>query len=119
MEQIVLFQGDSITDACRNRENDTNAGCGYANMVKGALGAAEPYKYIFLNRGISGNRIVDLFARMKADMINLKPDFMSILVGVNDVWHEYTRHNGVSAGYVGYRASSCGVAQHWRGGHQG
>ena len=97
MEKLILFQGDSITDTGRNRENDNNMGFGYANMVAGELGAAKPYQYRFLNRGIGGNRVVDLFARMKVDMINLKPDVMSILIGVNDVWHEYTRHNGVSA----------------------
>lgn len=96
MEKIILFQGDSITDCGRNREVDTSYGVGYANMVTAALSAAEPYKYTFYNRGISGNRVVDLFARIKIDMINLKPDYMSILVGVNDVWHEYTRQNGVS-----------------------
>ena len=97
MSKRILFQGDSITDTGRNRENDNNKGFGYANMVSGELGASEPYQYVFYNRGISGNRVVDLFARMKADMINLKPDIMSILIGVNDVWHEYTRQNGVSA----------------------
>lgn len=97
MEKVILFQGDSITDTGRNRESDNNKGFGYANMVSGEIGANEPYKYTFYNRGVSGNRIVDLFARMKVDMINLRPDYMSILIGVNDVWHEYTRRNGVSA----------------------
>lgn len=97
MQKVIVFQGDSITDTGRNRENDNNKGFGYANMVSGELGANEPYQYVFYNRGISGNRVVDLFARMKVDMINLKPDIMSILIGVNDVWHEYTRKNGVSA----------------------
>ena len=50
-----------------------------------------------INRGISGNRIVDLYARIKSDIINLKPDYLSILVGVNDVWHERDAANGVSA----------------------
>lgn len=97
MSKVILFQGDSITDTGRSREHERNKGFGYANMVTGELGANEPYKYVFYNRGISGNRVVDLFARMKVDMINLKPDIMSILIGVNDVWHEYTRQNGVSA----------------------
>jgi lysophospholipase L1-like esterase len=65
--------------------------------VAGELGMDAPYQYKFYNRGISGNRIVDLYARIKADMINLKPDVMSILIGVNDVWHEYSYQNGVSA----------------------
>lgn len=97
MEKVIVFQGDSITDAGRNRENDINKGYGYANMVAAEIGANTPYEYKFYNRGISGNRVVDLFARMKVDMINLRPDYMSILIGVNDVWHEYTRQNGVCA----------------------
>ena len=95
--KLILFQGDSITDCGRNRDFDYSKGMGYATMVAGELGLTAPYEYDFLNRGISGNRVVDLFARMKKDMINLKPDVMSILIGVNDVWHEYTRQNGVSA----------------------
>ena len=97
MKKLILFQGDSITDAQRNRENDNYAGHGYPTMVKGRLGFEEPGRYEFLNRGISGNRIVDLYARIKIDLINLKPDVLSILIGVNDVWHEMSRENGVSA----------------------
>lgn len=99
MEKIILFQGDSITDAGRVKEpgKEANKGYGYANMVAGELGADEPYRYRFFNRGISGNRVVDLFARMRKDMINLKPDYMSILIGVNDVWHQYRFEDGVSA----------------------
>lgn len=59
--------------------------------------ANEPYKYKCFNRGIGGHRSIDLYARIKEDMINLKPDYMSILVGVNDVWHEYRWQNGLSA----------------------
>ena len=97
MEKVILFQGDSITDCGRSREADYAMGNGYATFVGGALAAKEPYAYRFYNRGISGNRVVDLYARMKMDMINLKPDYMSILIGINDVWHEYTRQNGVDA----------------------
>ena len=97
MEKLILFQGDSITDAGRNRELPHGMGVGYANMTAGELGLAEPYKYIFRNRGISGNRIVDLYARIKKDMINMNPAIMSILIGVNDAWHEYNYQNGVSA----------------------
>ncbi len=97
MSKVILFQGDSITDAGRNKENDFFMGYGYANMVAGELSADYPYAYKFYDRGVSGNRVVDLYARIRLDMINLEPDMMSILVGVNDVWHEYTRQNGVSA----------------------
>lgn len=84
----ILFQGDSITDALRIREEELDLGLGYPLLVKGTLGTDEPGKYEFYNRGISGNRVVDLYARIKKDILNIKPDVMSILVGVNDVWHE-------------------------------
>ncbi len=94
----ILFQGDSITDAGRVYDNDTIVGRGYPLLVKGELGFAAPGKFDFLNRGINGNRIVDLYARMKHDIINLKPDVLSILIGVNDVWHEFGMSpNGVAA----------------------
>lgn len=96
MAELILFQGDSITDAGRNKEIPHGMGVGYANMVAGELGAEKPYQYIFRNRGISGNRVVDLYARIKKDMINMEPAIMSILIGVNDVWHEYKYQNGVS-----------------------
>lgn len=92
----ILFQGDSITDAGRSRENDINSGYGYPTLVKASLGFDNHGEYEFFNRGISGNRIVDLMARIKSDIINLKPDVMSILIGVNDVWHEANYQNGVA-----------------------
>ena len=95
--KTILFQGDSITDAGRSRESDMNKGIGYATMVSGKLGLKYPGQYSFLNRGISGNRIVDVYARIRADIINLNPDYMSLLIGVNDVWHELTVQNGVAA----------------------
>ncbi len=95
--KTILFQGDSITDCGRSRENSEKLGDGYPLLVKAELGYAYPEQYCFYNRGISGNRIVDVYARIKADIINLKPDYMSILIGVNDVWHEFGAQNGVSA----------------------
>lgn len=91
----ILFQGDSITDCSRKREDFYGIGNGYPNMVKGSLGMDCPGEYEFINRGISGNRIVDLYARIKIDFINLKPDYASIYVGVNDAWHEINKQNGV------------------------
>lgn len=96
MSKVILFQGDSITDCGRaHDELNHNLGNGYAAFVKGALGAKYPGEYVFYNRGISGNRIVDLYARIKRDFINLKPDYASIYIGVNDTWHEVTGNNGV------------------------
>ena len=95
--KTILLQGDSITDAGRSRENDTYYGVGYPNLIAGELGYQCPGEYKFLNRGIGGNRIVDLYARIKCDFINLKPDVLSILIGINDVWHEIGNQNGVDA----------------------
>ena len=95
----ILFQGDSITDVGRNTDRGSlqSIGQGYALMVTGELGARYPGQYTFENRGISGNRIVDLYARIKVDCWNLEPDVISILLGVNDVWHEFGNKNGVEA----------------------
>ncbi len=95
--RTILFQGDSITDADRSRQNDGHRGVGYPTLVSSDLGFTYPTKYVFLNRGISGNRVVDLYSRIKADFINLNPTYISILIGVNDVWHELSSHNGVDA----------------------
>ena len=82
MVKRILFQGDSITDCKRIREDNISMGVGYANMVKAELGYEYPEKYEFINRGIGGNRIVDVYARIKSDIINLQPDYMSLLIGV-------------------------------------
>jgi lysophospholipase L1-like esterase len=94
----ILFYGDSITDAQRDRSVDhylSSYGFGYPSFVAGELLSKNPEQYEIINRGISGNRIVDLYARIKADVWNLQPDVLSILVGVNDVWHEINYNNGV------------------------
>ena len=96
-KKVILFQGDSITDVGRDKENNAHNGRGYAHLIAAHLGAYEPQKFTFYNRGISGNRVVDLYARIRKDMINLKPDYLSILIGINDVWHEYAKQNGVCA----------------------
>lgn len=50
-----------------------------------------------MNRGINGNRSIDLLAGIKSDIINLKSDFMIILIGVNDVWHELIKQEWINA----------------------
>ena len=92
----ILFQGDSITDAGRDHAGEYHFGFGYATLVTAKLGNKYPGEYEFNNKGISGNRIVDIYARIKADIINLKPDYMSLLIGINDVWHEVGNKNGVN-----------------------
>ena len=94
----ILFYGDSITDAGRDRETDfqpASYGGGYVKyVVEQLVQAGYPIENL-INRGISGNRIVDLYARIKVDCWNLQPDFISILIGVNDIWHELDYKNGV------------------------
>ena len=94
----ILFQGDSITDAGRAGDGVSDLGGGYPRLVQASLGFDEPGEHTFTNFGISGNRIVDLYARIRNNIINVKPDVMSILIGVNDVWHEFAESpNGVDA----------------------
>lgn len=95
--KTILFQGDSITDAGRNFQDDACMGYGYATMTAGKIAVDWPGQYQVINKGISGNRIVDVYARIKKDIINLNPSYMSILIGVNDVWHEFGERNGVDA----------------------
>ena len=94
--QTVLFQGDSITDAGRKRDAtsaDANSqaalGDGYAWLAASQLlvDRADDKLRIF-NRGISGNKIPDLADRWQADCLDIKPDALSILIGVNDFWHK-------------------------------
>ncbi len=96
--KTFLFQGDSITDAGRDDENQDNfgLGCGYALLLASDIEKNKKGKIKFINRGKSGDRITDVYARIKEDIINLKPDYMSILIGVNDVSHELTQGCGVT-----------------------
>lgn len=96
----IVFFGDSITDMGRSREADKSTdiwsyGKGYQMFVAGSLYGENPQKYEVINRGIIGNRVVDLYARIKSDVWNLQPDVLSILIGINDVWHEIDIKNGV------------------------
>ena len=84
---VFLFQGDSITDGNRGRDKDPNhiMGHGYAFSIASRIGAdfAESNP-VFYNRGISGNRVTDLEKRWQTDTLDIKPDVLSILVGIND-----------------------------------
>lgn len=85
--KTILFQGDSITDGNWGRDLDLNhiLGHGYVYLLASRLGsefaASQPH---FINRGVSGNRVCDLYARWNEDAICFHPDLISILVGVND-----------------------------------
>lgn len=87
---IVLFQGDSITDAGRDRLDEHGMGFGYATMAASWFSALYPEKVVrFLNRGISGNRAKDLRDRWQSDCLELRPTWVSIMIGINDVWRRY------------------------------
>ncbi len=85
---VVLFQGDSITDGGRARTgSDFNHTMGqdYAYLLAAQIGADIPDRNVrFVNRGVSGDRVVDMAARWQQDALSLKPDVLSILIGVND-----------------------------------
>ena len=83
----ILFQGDSITDAHRGPEtgHDAGLGHGYVYLVAARLSADYPAsRLVFVNRGVSGNEVDDLVFRWKEDALALRPDVLSILVGIND-----------------------------------
>ena len=98
---VVLFQGDSVTDCGRDRAaTDANTagalGTGYPLLVASAALATHPDRALkFYNRGVSGNKVPDLQERWTHDTLDLKPDVLSILIGVNDFWHK------LSKGYTG------------------
>lgn len=102
---VILFQGDSITDAGRKREHASEAnsqlgiGNGYAWMAGSQLLLDQPDIKVF-NRGISGHKVPQLAARWDDDCIGLKPNFLSILIGVNDIWHGLNgRYDGTPESY--------------------
>jgi lysophospholipase L1-like esterase len=85
----ILFQGDSITDGNRGRNADPNhiLGHGYQFILSAKYGAELAERHLtFINRGVSGNKVSDLAKRWQTDTLDLKPDVLSILVGVNDLW---------------------------------
>jgi len=94
--QTVLFQGDSITDAGRDREvakeanNPAALGRGYAMLASADLLSRFPDgKLRVFNRGVSGNQVPSLIDRWPSDCLDLKPDLLSILIGVNDIWRNF------------------------------
>lgn len=92
-ERIVLFQGDSITDG--GRLNDTEGlGFGYAKMAASMYHARHPESQVtFLNRGISGNTVVDLTNRWESDCLLLRPNLVSIMIGINDCAGRFNDNN--------------------------
>jgi lysophospholipase L1-like esterase len=84
----VLFIGDSVTDCGRREDADRQLGHGYVREVADRLALVRPAETV-VNRGISGNRVVDLLERWTTDCIDEHPDTLSILIGINDTWRRY------------------------------
>ncbi len=105
-DQVILFQGDSITDSGRNREDTNfntarNLGNGYALLAGAALlNKYEALNLKVYNKGISGNKVFQLAERWDKDCLEIKPDVLSILIGVNDLWHKLNgNYNGTIETY--------------------
>lgn len=99
----ILFQGDSITDAWRRKEfyypNDApGMGLGYVHQIVSHLLGKNPQQQInCYNRGISGNKVFQLAKRWDDDCLQLQPDILSLLIGVNDFWHTLSHGYGGTA----------------------
>ena len=90
-DQIILFIGDSITDAGRLEEAYRPFGYGYVHFVAyGLLAKYSEYNLSIINTGMSGDTIRDLDYRWERDCLNHKPDVLSILIGINDVFRQYS-----------------------------
>jgi lysophospholipase L1-like esterase len=88
--QTVLFQGDSTTDCGRDREDIASLGLGYPAKIAGIYRTLFPDVTVqFFNKGVSGDRVHNLIERYIDDILNIEPDFISIFIGINDVWRRY------------------------------
>ncbi|MEZ3180922.1 GDSL family lipase [Streptomyces pimonensis] len=97
----LVFQGDSITAAGRDVGDPADLGDGFVRMIAERLRVLHPRVGV-LNRGVGGNRVADLRARWATDAIGLRPDLVSVMIGVNDTWHRYTY--GIRTPVEGYDA---------------
>ncbi|MCU1578106.1 MAG: hydrolase family protein [Rhodoglobus sp.] len=91
MARTILFTGDSVTD-CGRRDDPAGLGDGYVRTIAASL----PDDTV-INTGISGNRVRDLKARWQEDVLDHKPDVVSVLIGVNDTWRRYDEDDPTSA----------------------
>ena len=94
----IVFMGDSITDTHRQRDTELRPdalGMGYPLLIASSMGFRYPDKDLrFLNRGISADKVTNLLTRWKKDAIATSPDILVLMIGVNDVWHEFADGNG-------------------------
>lgn len=94
----ILFQGDSITEWKRDLANPDDLGDGYVRVAAEAIAAMFPDEsFTFVNRGISGNRTRELLTRWQQDTIDVQPDVMTLMIGVNDCWRRYDMNDPMTA----------------------
>ena len=100
----ILFIGDSITDADRDRNDPAGLGTGYVSLFAEKLAPLyEDTQFVFVNRGVSGDRIFDIAARLDGCLAE-KADIVVLLAGINDVWHKYT--DGLNFDLKGVQAAA-------------
>ena len=84
----ILFQGDSITDAGRDRDDIHDLGAGYPKYAAELMRKTFPdVEFEFVDLGISGDQTMDLVDRLESNFIDVQPDIVSIMIGINDTWH--------------------------------
>ena len=94
----ILFQGDSVTDCSRKYEEYHDLGLGYPKYTAEYLKDLFPdIEFEFINKGVSGNRTKDIIARSQSDIVDIDPDIITILIGVNDTWRRYDSNDPTSA----------------------
>ncbi len=98
----VHFQGDSITDCGRDYQNPSSLGTGYVKMISEKLLNQD---IMLTNKGISGNKVCDLRQRWEHDTLSMKPDVLTILIGINDTWHQrmFNQENSLDQFEIDYR----------------
>ena len=109
-KQTLMFTGDSITDCGRGRPIGTmpnGLGDGYVSLVHGWLYATRPdLGIVVLNTGTSGNRVTDLESRWSEDILAQAPDWLSVMIGINDVWRQFDQpHTPGQVDIVRYEAT--------------
>ncbi|NMP38038.1 MAG: SGNH/GDSL hydrolase family protein [Clostridiales bacterium] len=89
-DEVVLFQGDSVTDCSRDRDDYFDLGDGYPKKVKKLYDTLFPANSVrFVNRGVSGDRSKNLLERYDDDILAIKPDYISIMIGINNTWRKF------------------------------
>ena len=93
---IILFQGDSITDCDRDYQRADSMGDGYPAKISAIYHALFDQNVTFINKGVSGDRCRNLLERYEKDILAVKPDYLSILIGINDTWRRYDSNDPTS-----------------------